>query len=304
MGIKNYNLACILSHCDNDEKIAALSLNIKLLKQMGFDILLSSHIPLSDEITSLVNYFIYDKSNPVLRYPEKHQMFWKSIWVKDKFVCMESFLPDYGFTVFNQIKKIGAFCKEFNYDNYTFVNYDVKITDSMIEEFKNIETNIISRVKWRGKANKEHSPSLILFSLKNDDFKQVTSSISKEDYVNQTHKNQPEDYLSYLLRNVDKVELKNIIEDTLDYKILEDEYIWNLNTKNDYFKLFYCIFKKCVLLYDLKNPILFNINGEDKKIEGNTLIYKSVDQIGYYDFDNQLVDITSLFESRQTRIST
>jgi len=58
----NNNLACILSHCDNNEKLIALENNIKTLKKCGFDILLASHIPLGEKITSSVNYFIMIKA--------------------------------------------------------------------------------------------------------------------------------------------------------------------------------------------------------------------------------------------------
>ena len=67
----NKNLVVILSHCNDEEKLKVLEDNIKKLKLEGFDILLTTHIPLPQNTQSQVEYLIYDKSNPLIYWPER-----------------------------------------------------------------------------------------------------------------------------------------------------------------------------------------------------------------------------------------
>ena len=59
-------LYCITSHCNTLKKVKSLKRTIKQLNDLNRDILLISHIPLSEDIIESVNYFIYDGSNPIL----------------------------------------------------------------------------------------------------------------------------------------------------------------------------------------------------------------------------------------------
>ena len=71
------NLIIILSHCDTEEKKEVLINNVNKLKSNNFDILLVSHIPIPSSIQELVEYFIYDKSNPIINWPERGMVFWQ-----------------------------------------------------------------------------------------------------------------------------------------------------------------------------------------------------------------------------------
>jgi hypothetical protein len=73
------NLIIILSHCDSREKSEILIDNIKKLKTQNFDVLLLSHIPIPSSIQQIVEYFIYDKSNPIINWPDRGMVFWKKI---------------------------------------------------------------------------------------------------------------------------------------------------------------------------------------------------------------------------------
>jgi len=303
----NNNLACILSHCDNNEKLIALENNIKTLKKCGFDILLASHIPLGEKITSSVNYFIYDKSNPILHYPEKALLYWKSIKIDGIFTSLDELLPDYGFTPFNQIKKIGAFCKELEYDNFTFINYDIKITPNMVEEFSDIKGNIVSKVKWK-KDHNEYSPNLLLFSFSKQDFYKISSSINRKDYIFHTNfpvsgeSPPPEAYLKYLLKDIEYTVFKEVVEDSFEFNLLKETHLWNFNTENKYFSLFFD--KSFIILYGLINNIKFNIDGEDIMINKNTKLKKPMTSFSYYDSNNKLVNINHLLiTDRPTAIS-
>ena len=58
---------CIQSYCDNEEKLKVLHDNILYLKQYNYPILLHSYLSLPQKITSLVDYLIIDKDNPILK---------------------------------------------------------------------------------------------------------------------------------------------------------------------------------------------------------------------------------------------
>ena len=301
------NLACILSHCDNNEKLIALENNIKTLKECGFDVLLSSHIPLGEKITSSVNYFIYDKSNPILQFPEKALVYWKSILIGDTFTSLDELLPDYGFTPYNQIKKIGAFCKELEYDNFTFINYDIKITPNMVEEFSNIKGNIVSKVKWK-KDHNEYSPNLLLFSFSKQDFYKISSSINRKDYISHTNFSisgespPPEAYLKYLLKDIEYKVFEEVVDDSFEFNLIKSTHLWDFNTENNYFSLFFD--KSFIILYGLVKNIKFNIDGEDIMINKNTKLKKPMTSFSYYDSNNKLVNINHLLiTDRPTAIS-
>ena len=284
------NLFCITSHCDNNYKLELLKNNINILKTNGFQVLVSSHIPLDKEILESIDYFIYDKSNPILYYPERALKFWKTIWVKGIFWELKTYLPDYGWTVLNQFKKISAFCKTLDYSQFTIINYDVKISPGMLGEF---DGNILSTVKWRDGGNR--FPSLIFFSLIRDDFFKFADSISRKKYAKTKH--DPETYAGTLLFDLNtKMEVfADDVEDVVDFKIIKDDSIYDCNTINDHFKLFKD--EDAILIYDLKHKVKFNVDDEIIEIEAATVIDNNFDKIGFYD-DDKLIDIKHFLEDR------
>jgi len=76
--MKNKNLIIILCYCDTQEKLDILQNTISILKD-NFNILVSSHSSIPTSIQSQIDYFIYDQSNPILRFPERGMKFWKTI---------------------------------------------------------------------------------------------------------------------------------------------------------------------------------------------------------------------------------
>jgi|TARA_R110000823_G_scaffold236385_4_gene362088 hypothetical protein len=303
----NNNLACILSHCDSSEKLISLENNIKTLKKCGFKILLASHIPLDKKITSSVNYFIYDKSNPILNFPEKALLYWKSISINSTPTSLDELLPDYGFTPYNQVHKIGAFCREFNYDNFTFINYDVVITPKIINEITNLQGNVVSKVKWKDTSTKflttEYTPSLLLFSFTKKDFNKITPLIKKEDYIKITENSQnpSEFYLNHLLKDTECKIFTEYIEDSFDFTYANIQ-LWNFNTENDDYSLFFD--GDYIILYDLKTPLKINLDGKDIVVDKNVKLKRPLTSLGYYGLNDELININHLLiTDRTTAIS-
>ena len=70
------NLIIITCHCNDSNKLNVLNENIDLLKSNGFDILLISHISIPFDIQQKVEYYIFDKSNPIIYPPVRTFRFW------------------------------------------------------------------------------------------------------------------------------------------------------------------------------------------------------------------------------------
>ena len=142
--IKN-NLITIQCHCNNKEKIFLLEENIKKLKKEKFKILIVSHIPVSQKIQNKVDYFIYDKSNPILHWPERAMAYFKIIKGSQNYKVV-NFLYDYGWTTVNQILLSGNLGLSLEFDYFTFINYDIELTDNIIKQMKKPQPCLTSEV--------------------------------------------------------------------------------------------------------------------------------------------------------------
>jgi hypothetical protein len=60
------NIVIINSYANTEEKVNLLLNYVKQVKKTNCDILLTSHLPLPQNIVTLVNYYIYDKENFLL----------------------------------------------------------------------------------------------------------------------------------------------------------------------------------------------------------------------------------------------
>tara|TARA_Y100000114_G_scaffold39159_1_gene34855 strand:- start:2685 stop:3656 length:972 start_codon:yes stop_codon:yes gene_type:complete len=177
------NLITIQCHCDTKEKISLLNKNIKILKKEKFKILVVSHIPVNQKIQDAVDYFIYDKSNPILHWPDRGMIHWMKIDFDKPYKAI-NILFDFGWTTINQILLAGNLGLSLNFDYYTFINYDIKLTDNIINRMKNPLSLMSSKVIDNRVEDKFRFPSFIfnIFSKKN--LKRILPLFSKEKYIN------------------------------------------------------------------------------------------------------------------------
>ena len=280
-------LYCITSHCNTEEKLNALKENIKYLKKKKLDILLISHIPLDKDVINLVDHFIYDKINPILHYPEKYNVVWANI---DNHRLI-SYNPDIGWCSLNQYKIIANYCQNLQYKTYTFINYDVIVTDDMIKFSKDNQTNIFSN-------DNNGNPSFLFNQIIKKDLDNVVS-FKREEYIPTLNKGISGPAECYVNNKVRKSGIQFKIYHTPVSGAIEDNvnksitHTLNLNKENNYFNLFFD--DNFIILYELVNVIRFNINGEDIILNSN-IILDLPKQIGYYDYDNNLIDITNMLK--------
>lgn len=244
--MKNKNLVIILCHCNDDTKKNILNKNIDRIKKEGFDIMVLSHIPVSNSIQEKINYFIYDKSNPVIEYPYRGMVFWKSLNFKDKSIKLQNILNDYGWTAFNQILLAGNLGVSLDYDYFSFINYDIKITDNIIHDLNNPIPFLVSKVKdLRLKDIDYRFPSFMLNVLSKENLKSILPIINKKYYMSDQHpwKNDgkfrdAEEYWEQLIKNFEYSTHIEPIADQVSYVSEETDGLFNFS-KNKDFKIFF-----------------------------------------------------------------
>lgn len=177
-------IALIQSHCNNDEKLNILRENIQKLRDVNLDILLFSHITIPQDIIQSVDYFVYDKSNPIL-WNERRNINW---WANSK-VRLESSVPDYGWTVFNQIIKSYNVTIDQNYEMYFIVCYDLIIDEFVFDVINNNKVGKYKHVKPKNVnevgvyTDVIFDTSLIFLSLTKDLIEEILSDLSKNEYI-------------------------------------------------------------------------------------------------------------------------
>lgn len=181
------NIVLIQSHCNTKEKQDYLMMNINKLKEHNVDILLFSHIDLPESIINSVDYYVFDKSNPILYKERLHHYWWEN-----KLLRLETTLPDYGWTVFNQIIKSYNLVSTSKYDYVFIFCYDVIIDDVVNDSLSNPKTSIFTHLKPDALDDKGNfSPvkfdtALVFSCFKHDEFRRIVNSFSKDEYIKRT----------------------------------------------------------------------------------------------------------------------
>ena len=232
------NLAIITSHCDTPDKIDSLKGLIKQLKNLNIDILLYSHLHLDTSIQQEVTYYIYDKDNPILYWPERGCLVWFEVAHGKDSVKLTSMFPDYGWTVFDQLKKSASFALPLKYDYYSFICYDVILTPELDSCLLDPPCPItaVPRTGYGDQDAPEDfdvkSLSTAFAMLRQDFLEKVNARINKTDYLN--HKS-PENYWHTLLSAYPYFVLPSGIDNIATaHKVTP-----NQNYFNDNFKVFF-----------------------------------------------------------------
>lgn len=128
----------ILSHVDTKDKLSILERSILTLKNQGYFIILSSHIPATSNIINMVDYFICEKNNPLIEPHEYNEL---SDTIPIHFIRNQDFHFTYSFDfnhgyaalrlMFNGLN----ISKSLGYDITHIVNYDYIIDDVDLLDF-------------------------------------------------------------------------------------------------------------------------------------------------------------------------
>ncbi len=283
------NLVVILSHCNSGPKLEALRNLISKIKQKDLDVMVVTHIPLPKDIQDSVEYMVYDKSNPILKWPEHGIIQWVTVSLPEP-IAIYNIIDAHGWTVFNQIKLAGNIGRGLDYTHFAFVNYDVKITEHMVETIKNPSDFVSPEHVWDGVTE----PNLLFQLLSKENLEKFVSLCSKEDYIK--YNSHAEGYFNKLRENFDY--------QVYPYKVKEDfNFIWvsneisdgkinvfNFNTLSDIFKIFVGADKNNLVVYDVNQETKLKINGIDIPISKTEIlnISSEIKSIGFYKEDEYL----------------
>tara|TARA_B110001454_G_scaffold120449_1_gene112448 strand:- start:8 stop:1051 length:1044 start_codon:yes stop_codon:yes gene_type:complete len=326
------NLVTILSHCNTTAKLNVLLKNIAILKSISanLDILVVSHVSIPSSIQEEVDYVIFDKSNPIMFFPERGSIAWWNIGagsgeeyaIENKngtpvALRLESIVPDYGWAALNQITLAAHIGLSLDYDYYTFINYDLKITQEVINHIASppgvtLSTNL--------KSEDDLSRlSLLLNILDKTTLRTLLSLFSREKYTSRVHGhpdrlayNGIEAYWDYLVRSEEAKSFREytVIPTPLDDEIDLEEGLhytdnFNQNHKNDLFKIFVDNSEDPkAYVYDIKDApaphpnktIKLKINNQIKSITHPQVIAlpDPLEKLGYFDPEcpNEFIDLT------------
>ena len=109
------------SYCNTKEKIAALEKIITDTKALGLDILVFGRYPIPESIQLMCDYWIYDKSNPVLDRNLEH-------WLLHSGKRISNWFQDYGYAALEQMVKTLGFANNLDYEIAYWFVYDVDLT--------------------------------------------------------------------------------------------------------------------------------------------------------------------------------
>jgi hypothetical protein len=296
--MKNKNLVVILCYCDTQSKLDLLSNMVESLKDK-YDIMISTHSAIPLKIQKDIDYLVYDKSNPILRYPERGMQFWKKIL--DISIKITHIMDDYGWTVFNLKQNAISLGKNLDHDYYSFINYDIEITKEVLKTLDNPKDFICSNF-IDPNSKKSLFPSLLFNILSKDNANKINNLISKKSYTESLPGTDhalyfdAEAYWGKLISNFDYVKLDTKIEGILE---TGNSDVLNYNKLNNEFRLFFD--QTQLLVYDnlSKHDIKLNINTQDITItQVNQLIeLPTIENIGFY-HDKRLIDLTDIYHNK------
>lgn len=258
---KENGLVVILSHADTVDKVDILKSCLFEIKKQNYPILISSHIEIPDEIKSDIDYFVYDKENPLIyhyEYPHlSHICIWQNYPGYSQTYAVEY---NHSYAVLRLIKNALGIAHINGYNKVHFVNYDYVLYDS---EILQNHTNQLDKVDLfsyyyeKFNENREHI-NTGLFSTRVEPLFNIFKSInSKEDFL-QENQSVFENYMYYKAINNGltmeredqeillathnqmngKSTLKNVIDDKIHVYLTkenntENYYIYVNSTKGD-----------------------------------------------------------------------
>jgi len=116
-------IVIIGSYSNTKEKLRLLEECINECRKNNLDVLVYGRYPIPESTQRLCDYWIFDKSNPVL--DGRLVDFWNSNYGKRT----HKLTNDFGFAALEQIIKGLGIVKSFNYESAYWVNYDVDLTN-------------------------------------------------------------------------------------------------------------------------------------------------------------------------------
>lgn len=299
------NLVVILSHCNSEPKLGALRNLISRLKEDDLDVMVMTHISLPKDIQDSVEYMVYDKSNPILKWPEYGKVFWRQVSSKIKILNV---MNEHGWTVFNQFKLAGNLGKGLDYTHFTFINYDTVVDENMMGTMKNpsdfVSSEQTSVESWNGDKG---MPTLLFNILSKENLKELVFYVSKESYKSQDKCG--EGYFETLRKNFNYDVYPHKIKhlNFTFYDQYYSEYEISDNGIHQDFTIFIDDKEENLVVYNINQSFKLNINGIKIMVSQPEIISlkggNGIESLGYYK-ENDYIDLLPLYNEFNRLYST
>ena len=203
--MRSNEVVLIISHVDNDKKKQILKECLLEVKKQGYDIILSSHIEVDNDVKELSDYFLLDKDNPIVSHSDYH-LYNKTpmgFWVNQKdFYFSISFELNHGYAVLKLIKNGASIAYINGYDKIHLVNYDYILKDDTLLKTHSELLNSHDLVTYNWE-NRLDIISAGFFSVRTEIFIEKSKNInSVDDYFNFCHTAIFEELLYVLFKDV------------------------------------------------------------------------------------------------------
>jgi hypothetical protein len=250
-------IVLINSYCDTEHKINILNKNIDILKSIDVDIMLYSPIILPEYIIEKCNYFLFNKENKVLHFPQKGvRAFYKFIDGNKSYI-IRKMLMDYGWASIYQFKKMSEYALTMDYSNFYHIIYDT-ILDEQVKDY------IISSDKESG-FFKFHSftVSLHFMIFNRENLLKFLPNVTLENYLSNTSYIAETWLHNNLLQTFGDRYFENVfVEDEVFFYESEDQFNYSKipNLKFFILKDYYKVQNIKLFFYDLKNAMDLSIS--------------------------------------------
>ncbi len=224
---ENDEVIVITSHADTIEKKNMLRSCISEIKNQGYDIILSSHISLDDDIVNSVNFFVLDKDNPIVTFKEydKYNVSPLFLWYnQEKFKFNISLDLNHGFAVLKLIKNATAIADMNNYKKIHIMDYDYLIEDSSVLKSHSKFLNNYDVVSYNWESRKDIISSGF-FSIKTSFSMRCSKKINNlQEYFKFHHISIFEELL-FVLFNDGKIKHVSDINDLREKNKVDQNYV-------------------------------------------------------------------------------
>jgi len=153
-------VSCYPSH---DSAKKTITNCLKAIKDAGYDIILTSHLPIPLELQIYANYCVYDKKNILT-----HHNFYNKFWAENSEYKLEINLKEYdnniyhGPAVYTNYYNGASLAHSLGYDNAIFLNYDYILKDTPFIEWVITQLNSSSDFYF-GTHYPQEGPSFYTF---------------------------------------------------------------------------------------------------------------------------------------------
>lgn len=164
-------LALISTYCDTPEKLNLLQKNISILRSLNVDTFVLSPIKIDVDC----DFLFITKENPILRWPERGMVAWKTFFYEKREIKTTVVVDDYGWASLYQIKKMMDISITYDYDIFYVLIYDLNMDEKVIEDIKVNSYNKI--YPTRDVLGSKIFPSSLTFASFNKEKLKIMSSL-------------------------------------------------------------------------------------------------------------------------------